>query len=141
MHVSKTTTSQCIPTLNPKIFPQDTAQEVLVKICPEVSWEQHRIADFRKRGQKHRKISRTLVVQKLFSRLSSILCVRALHNSIHRARFLAESTIDALGHVDIVAGSSARSISTLFSLNGDGLSRANLVTLLVHHSRATCIKT
>lgn len=69
---------------------------------------------------------RTFVVQQLLSRLGSIFGVGTLHNGINRARLLAESAVDALGHVDIVAGGSARAIGTLLSLDGDGLGGADL---------------
>jgi len=38
---------------------------------------------------------------------------------------LAETTVDALGHVDIVAGSSSASILTLLGLDGNSLGGAN----------------
>ena len=68
----------------------------------------------------------TLVVQQLFSRLSRVLRIGALDNGIHRAGFLAEAAVDALRHVDIVAGRSAGSIGSLLGLDGDGLGGADL---------------
>ena len=48
-----------------------------------------------------------------------------LHNGVNRAGFLAITTVDALGHVDIVTGRPATSILTLLSFDSNGLSRAN----------------
>lgn len=75
---------------------------------------------------------RTLVVQQLFSRLRSILGVRAFDNGVDRAGFLAEAAVDALGHVDIVACGSAGAIGTLLSFDGDSLGRADLHEISVH---------
>ena len=69
---------------------------------------------------------RTLVVQKLLSCLSSILGIRRLNNSVDGARLLAEAAVNALGHVDIVLGRSARTVSSLLSLDGDSLGGADL---------------
>lgn len=69
----------------------------------------------------------TLVVQQLFSGLGGILGVGRFNNGVNGARFLAETAVDALGHVDIVAGSATRSVSTLFGFNCDGLGRADLL--------------
>ena len=56
---------------------------------------------------------------------------RTLNDSVHGTRFLTESAVDALGHVDIIAGSSARSVGTFLSFDGDGLSRADLLCVPV----------
>lgn len=69
----------------------------------------------------------TLVVQQLLSRLSSILGVGALDDGVDGARLLAETAVDTFGHVDIVFGRSARTISSLLGLNGDSLSGADLL--------------
>lgn len=71
----------------------------------------------------------TLVVQQFLSRLGGVLGVGALNNGVDGAGFLAETAVDALGHVDIVTGGSARAVGTLFGLNGDGLGRADLRTV------------
>ena len=71
----------------------------------------------------------TLVIQQFLSRLSGVLGVGALNNGVDGAGFLAETAVDALGHVDIVTGGSARAIGTLFGFNGDGLGRADLGTV------------
>lgn len=71
-------------------------------------------------------IVRTLVVQKLFSGLGSVLGVGRLNDGVDGARLLAETAVNALGHVDIVLGGSAGSISSLLSLDGDGLGGADL---------------
>lgn len=44
-----------------------------------------------------------------------------LDNGIHRAGLLAETTVDALGHVNVIAGGPAAAISPWLSLDGDGL--------------------
>lgn len=45
-----------------------------------------------------------------------------LHDGIHRAGLLAEATVDALGHVDVVARGAAAAVRPGLGLNGDGLS-------------------
>lgn len=67
----------------------------------------------------------TLVVKQLLAGLGRVLCVGALHDSIDGARLLAEAAVDALCHVDVVAGGAAGAVGALLSLNGDGLRRAN----------------
>ncbi|KAJ8552493.1 hypothetical protein ON010_g10051 [Phytophthora cinnamomi] len=52
-----------------------------------------------------------LVVQQLLVALGGELEVRALDDGVHGARLLAEAAVDALGHVDVVARSTARAIS------------------------------
>lgn len=44
-----------------------------------------------------------------------------LNDRIHRTALLAVTTVDALGHVDIVTGCPAASILALFCFNGDSL--------------------
>jgi hypothetical protein len=68
----------------------------------------------------------TLVVQKLFSRLGGVFGIGALDDGVDGARLLAETAVDALGHVDIVAGGSSGAVGTLLGLNGDGLGGADL---------------
>lgn len=44
-----------------------------------------------------------------------------LDDGVHRASLLAEAAVDALRHVDVVAGGPAAAISPRLSLDGDGL--------------------
>lgn len=71
-------------------------------------------------------VALTLVVEKLFSRLGGIFGVGALDNGVNGARLLAEAAVDALGHVNVIAGRTAGTVRTLFGLDGDGLGRADL---------------
>jgi hypothetical protein len=48
-----------------------------------------------------------------------------LHNGVHGAALLAVSTVDALGHIDIITGRPAASVLTLLRLNGNSLGRAD----------------
>lgn len=73
----------------------------------------------------------TLIVQQLLASLSSVFSVWALNDGVNGARLLAESAVDALGHIEIVAGRASRAVSTLLSLNGNGLRRADLLADLV----------
>jgi len=66
-----------------------------------------------------------LVVKQLLPCLHSVFSVRALDNGVYGARLLAEAAVDALGHVNVVAGRAAGAVSTLLGLDGDGLRRAN----------------
>jgi hypothetical protein len=45
-----------------------------------------------------------------------------LDNGINGTGLLAESTVDALGHINIVSSGSSASVSSLLGFNGDGLS-------------------
>ena len=72
------------------------------------------------------KLGRTLVVEQLLAGLGGVLGVGGLNDGVDGARLLAETAVNALGHVDIVLGSSARSISSLLSLDSDGLGGADL---------------
>lgn len=74
-----------------------------------------------------KRLQLTLVVQQLFSRLGRVLGIRALDDGVHGAGFLAEAAVDALGHVDVVAGGSAGAVGSLLGLNGDGLGGADLM--------------
>src|SRR3569832_647870 len=51
-----------------------------------------------------------LVVEKLFARLGGVREVRSLDDGVDRAGLLAEAAIDALRHVDVVAGRPARAV-------------------------------
>lgn len=44
-----------------------------------------------------------------------------LHDGVHRTSLLAEPAVDALGHVDVVAGGAAAAVGAGFGLDGDGL--------------------
>lgn len=44
-----------------------------------------------------------------------------LYNGVHRTGLLAKPTVDAFGHVDVVASRSPASISASFGLDGYGL--------------------
>jgi hypothetical protein len=48
-----------------------------------------------------------------------------LNNGVNGAALLAVSTVDALGHIDIVTGRAAAAVLTLLRLNGDSLGRAD----------------
>lgn len=86
----------------------------------------------------HLQIKLTLVVQQLFSGLGGILGVGRFNNGVNGARLLAEAAVDALGHVDVVTGSAARSVSTLFGFNCDGLGRADLLAYTSQHTCDPC---
>lgn len=62
-----------------------------------------------------------LVVEQLFPRLGGVLGIRALDNGVYGARLLAEAAVDALGHVDVVAGCAAGAVGALLGFDGDGL--------------------
>jgi hypothetical protein len=67
-----------------------------------------------------------LVVQQLLPRLGGVLGVRRLDNGVDGARLLAEAAVDALRHVDVVAGRAAGTILTLLGFDGNGLGGADL---------------
>lgn len=56
------------------------------------------------------------------------------NDGIYRTALLAESTVDALGHINIISGSSSTSINTFFSFDGDGLRRTNGLTELASNA-------
>eukprot|EP00967_Tisochrysis_lutea_P135507 scaffold240585_cov37-Tisochrysis_lutea.AAC.2 len=62
--------------------------------------------------------------------LGGIFKIGALHDGIDGAGLLAESTIDALGHVNVIPSGATGAIRPDFSLNGNCLSRANGLTKL-----------
>mmetsp|Transcript_5996 Transcript_5996/g.12035 ORF Transcript_5996/g.12035 Transcript_5996/m.12035 type:complete len:206 (+) Transcript_5996:69-686(+) len=66
-----------------------------------------------------------LIVQELLVRLSCVFIVGTLDNGIDGASFLAETAIDALGHVNIVPSGSTGSVFAFRNLNGNGLRRAS----------------
>jgi hypothetical protein len=47
------------------------------------------------------------------------------HNGVNWAALLAQATVNTLGHIDIISSGSSTAIHTFFSLDGDGLSRAD----------------
>src|SRR5262245_10880516 len=51
-----------------------------------------------------------LVVEQLLAGLGREFEIRSLDDRIDRAGFLAEAAIDALGHVDVVAGGAAAAV-------------------------------
>lgn len=46
-----------------------------------------------------------------------------LYDGVHGTRLLAEATVDAFGHVDVVASRPPAAVGTSLRLNGDGLER------------------
>src|SRR6201999_2610342 len=67
-----------------------------------------------------------LVVVELLARFGSELEVRPLDDGVHRAGLLAETAVDALHHIDVVARGAARAvIAARAGLDGDGLRRAD----------------
>ena len=44
-----------------------------------------------------------------------------LYDGVHRTSFLAEPTVDALGHVNVISGGSPAAVRTYLGLDGDGL--------------------
>merc|ERR1719184_720727 len=87
-----------------------------------------------------------LVVKELLVGLGGELKVGTLHDGVDRASLLTESAVDALCHVDVVAGCPAGAVRALLSLDGDGLGRANSLaklardaTLLAGRIPAQCV--
>lgn len=72
-------------------------------------------------------LSTYLIVQQLFSGLGGILCIWRFNDSIDRTALLAETTVNALCHVNIVSSCSPASIFSLLGFDGNGLSRADLI--------------
>ena len=64
-----------------------------------------------------------LVVQQLLVGLSGELKVGALHDGVDGAGLLAESAVDALGHVNVVSRGSPGAVTPLLGLNSDCLLR------------------
>src|SRR5215467_5593761 len=76
-----------------------------------------------------------LVVVELLARLGGEFEVRALHDGVHRTGFLAKTAIDALHHVDVVAGGPPRAVVAARSrLDCDGLGRADRLTQLARYT-------
>src|SRR3954471_15885060 len=72
-----------------------------------------------------------LVVVKLLTCLGRELEIRALHDGIDRAGLLAQATIDAFDHVDVVAGGAARAVvAARARFDGDRLGRTDRLAQL-----------
>src|SRR5712671_3756074 len=72
-----------------------------------------------------------LVVVELLARLGRELEVGPLDDGIDRAGLLAQPAVDALHHVDVVAGGAARAVVAAGTrLDGDGLGRADRLAQL-----------
>lgn len=69
-----------------------------------------------------------LVVEQLFMIDCGVLVVGALDNSIYGAGLLAEATVNALCHINIVASSSPRTIRAGLAFDGDSEGRAGSST-------------
>src|SRR5258708_27367880 len=66
-----------------------------------------------------------LVVEKLLASFGGELEIRALDDRVDRAGLLAEAAIDALGHVDVVAGRSSAAVVARLGLDRDRERRAD----------------
>mmetsp|Transcript_21823 Transcript_21823/g.51769 ORF Transcript_21823/g.51769 Transcript_21823/m.51769 type:complete len:249 (+) Transcript_21823:122-868(+) len=69
-----------------------------------------------------------LVVQEFLVGFGCEFVVWTLHNGIDGTRLLAESAVDALGHIDIVTSGSTSTVFTGFGLDSDGLGGADCLT-------------
>jgi len=58
-------------------------------------------------------------------RLGGVLEVGSFNDGVDRTRFLTESAVDALGHVDVVPGRPPAAVGPLLRLDGDGLRWTN----------------
>lgn len=75
-----------------------------------------------------------LVVQQLFMCLGGELKVGAFHDCVYGTSFLAETAVNAFGHVNIVTGRSPRAVGTFLCLDGDSLSRTDGFTQLASNA-------
>src|SRR5215475_5842129 len=66
-----------------------------------------------------------LVVHQLFPAFDRELEIRSLHDRIDRASFLAQPAIDALRHVDVIAGGATATVGARLGLYRDRESWAN----------------
>src|SRR3954469_14304976 len=66
-----------------------------------------------------------LVVEQLLAGFGGVFEIRPLDDRVDRARLLAEAAIDALHHVDVVAGGAAAAVLARLGLDGDGERRAH----------------
>src|SRR5262249_21742827 len=71
-----------------------------------------------------------LIVHELFAGLGGELEVRPFDYRVHRAGFLAQATVDALGHVDVIARGAARAVLARLGLDRDRLRRADRLAQL-----------
>src|SRR5215467_12832590 len=72
-----------------------------------------------------------LVVVELLARLGRELEVRPLDDGVDRAGLLAQAAVDALHHVDVVAGGAARAVvAARARLDGDRLGRTDRLAQL-----------
>ena len=65
-----------------------------------------------------------LIVEKFLVPECGVLEVRSFNDGVNRTGFLAKAAEDALGHIDVILGSTARTIRTGFRLNCNCESRA-----------------
>lgn len=63
------------------------------------------------------------IIEKFFMCHCCVLKIRTLDNCINRTGSLAKSTIDTFSHINIVLGSSSRTIRSGLTLNCDSLGR------------------
>src|SRR3546814_8272601 len=75
-----------------------------------------------------------LVVDQLLARFRRKFEIRALDDRIHRAGFLAETTIAALRHVVGVTRCAAAAVCPRFSIDRTGLGTTNRLTQLARHA-------
>lgn len=80
------------------------------------------------------------VVQQLLMGLCGELKVWTLNNSINGAGFLTETTVDALGHIDVIACGPPAAIGSSLSFNSDSLSRADGLTKLTSNAAFLSIR-
>jgi hypothetical protein len=62
------------------------------------------------------------------------LTPHTLYNSVNRAALLAKTTVNALGHVDVVARSPSATIHTLLGFNCDSLRRTDSFAQLARNT-------
>src|SRR4030067_1590054 len=67
---------------------------------------------------------RLLGVHQVAALLAVIFENLGFDDRIHRAGFLAESAVDALGQIDVIARGAARTVGAFLGLDGDGQRRA-----------------
>jgi len=75
-----------------------------------------------------------LVIQKLLSGLCAELKVGTFNDGINGTRFLTKTAINALGHVNVVAGGTTRVIFTGFRLDRNGLCWTNRLAQLARYA-------
>ena len=75
-----------------------------------------------------------LIVKKLLVKECRVLKVRSFNDSIDRACFLAESTEDALRHIDIILGCPSRAVGSRLGLDSDSECRAGSLAQLASNA-------